>query len=103
MTEDTQGTQGTRDRIPDLEVVDAQGVAHAFSSTGLDETYAYAVNEYTGELIVERVEWGPRGNDAWARLGSRVVAAWASDRWARVARANGAVAGGGFGEDESGW
>ena len=94
MTEDTQDTRGTRDRIPDLEVVDAQGVAHAFSSTGLDETYAYAVNEYTGELIVERVEWGPRGNDAWARLGSRVVAAWASDRWARVARANGAVAGG---------
>ena len=95
MTEDTQGTQATRDRIPDLEVVDAQGVAHAFSSTGLDETYAYAVNEYTGELIVERIEWGPRGNDAWARLGSRVVAAWASDRWARMTRTNGAVTAGG--------
>jgi|DEB0MinimDraft_10_1074344.scaffolds.fasta_scaffold31179_3 hypothetical protein len=101
----TEATQETQDRIPDLEVVDAQGVAHAFSSTGLDETYAYDVNEYTGELIVERITWGPRGNDAFARLGATVVAAWASDRWARVTRTNGAVAGGagdGFGEEE-GW
>ena len=79
--------------LPDLEVVDVQGVAHPFASTGLDETYEHAINEYTGELIVERVEWGPRGNDAWARLGSRVVAAWADDRWRSVTRVNGRFSG----------
>jgi hypothetical protein len=75
-------------REPGLEIVDVDEVAHPFTSTGLDETYEYAVNEYTGELTVERVEWGPRGNDAWARLGSRVVAAWTPDRWRRITRVN---------------
>ena len=96
-------TETAQDRIPDLEVVDVQGVTHPFSSTGLDETYAYDVNEYTGELIVERITWGPRGNDAYARLGATVVAAWPSRRWARVTRTNGAVAGGGAAEDPAGW
>ncbi len=87
MTEQTPAT------TPDLEVVDVQGVAHPFASNGLDETYDYAVNEYTGELIVERIEWGPRGNDAYARLGTRVVAAWASARWRSVTRTNGRFTG----------
>ena len=55
-----------------------------FYSTGLHEDYTFTYNDYTGELTVERVEYGPRGNDEWARTSAVVVAAWPTDRWESV-------------------
>jgi hypothetical protein len=43
-------------------------------------------NTSTGVLTVERVAYGPRGNDDWARRGSQVIAAWPSDQWSTVSR-----------------
>lgn len=67
-----------------LVVTDADGNQSPFASTGLHETYQYTYNDYTGELIVERISWGPRGNDEWARTSAVVVAAWPSDGWSSV-------------------
>ena len=71
-----------------VTVTDAGGHDHAFSSTGLHEDYAFAVNDYTGELTVERIEFGPRGNDEWARTSAVVVAAWPTDAWRSVTKHN---------------
>ena len=67
-----------------ISVKDSNGEDHTFASTGLHEDYEFNANTYTGELIVSRVKYGPRGTDEWARLSSVVVAAWASGQWASV-------------------
>lgn len=64
--------------------MDIDEQTHQFNSTGLNEDYTYTYNEYTGELTVERVAYGPRGTDEWARTSSVVVAAWPSDSWINV-------------------
>jgi hypothetical protein len=74
-----------------LTVSDVDGKQSTFASTGLHETYEFTYNEYTGELTVERVAWGPRGNDEWARTSAVVVAAWPTDRWSTVTLFNSAV------------
>jgi hypothetical protein len=71
-----------------ITVVDSAGARHGFRPAGLHEDVDYHLNIYTGELTVERVEYGPRGNDEWARLGSQVIAAWPADRWGSVTRHN---------------
>ena len=73
---------------PTITVFDARGATHSFRPAGLHEDVDYHLNIYTGELTVERVEYGPRGNDEWARLGSQVIAAWPSDQWGSVTRHN---------------
>ncbi len=75
-------------REPTITVVDARGAQHPFVPAGLHEDVDYHLNIYTGELTVERVEYGPRGNDEWARLGSQVIAAWPSDGWNAIIRHN---------------
>lgn len=75
-----------------IVVTDIDGNQSAFASTGLHETYQYTYNDYTGELIVERIAWGPRGNDEWARTSAVVVAAWPSDGWSSVTFYNSDVA-----------
>lgn len=64
-----------------IEVTDSKEEVHVFSSTGLHEDYEFDANIYTGELIVSRVAYGPRGTDEWARTGSVVVAAWPDGDW----------------------
>ena len=71
-----------------VTVVPAFSEALEFRSTGLHEEYLETINGYTGELIVERVEYGPRGTDEWARLGTAVVAAWDTTSWRSVTRLN---------------
>jgi hypothetical protein len=73
---------------PTITVVDTSGASHPFQPAGLHEDVDYDLNIYTGELTVERVEYGPRGNDEWARLGSQVIAAWPADQWSTVTRHN---------------
>jgi hypothetical protein len=73
---------------PTITVVDTRGARHPFVGAGLHEDVDYHLNIYTGELTVERVEYGPRGNDEWARLGSQVIAAWPADQWGAVTRHN---------------
>jgi hypothetical protein len=73
---------------PTITVVDIRGGQHPFVPAGLHEDVEHHLNIYTGELTVERVEYGPRGNDEWARLGSQVIAAWPSDQWRTVSRHN---------------
>lgn len=73
---------------PTITVVDQRGARHPFLPAGLHEDVDYQLNIYTGELTVERVEYGPRGNDEWARLGSQVIAAWPADQWSTVTRHN---------------
>jgi hypothetical protein len=73
---------------PTITVVDTSGARHPFNPAGLHEDVDYHLNIYTGELTVERVEYGPRGNDEWARLGSQVIAAWPTEQWASVTRHN---------------
>jgi hypothetical protein len=77
-----------RQKPPTITVVDVRGAEHPFRPAGLHEDVDYHLNIYTGELTVERVEYGPRGNDEWARLGSQVIAAWPSDQWSTVTRHN---------------
>lgn len=67
-----------------ISVSDSYGEEHFFHVTGLHEEYEFAVNGYTGELVVERVSYGPRGNDEWARLSSVVVATWPDGFWKSV-------------------
>ena len=74
--------------FPTITVIDASGATHPFSPAGLHEDVDYHLNGYTGELTVERVEYGPRGNDEWARLSSQVIAAWPTDQWRTVTRHN---------------
>lgn len=74
-----------------ITVQPAYGEAIEFRSTGLHEDYESTVNGYTGELIVERVAYGPRGTDEWARLGATVVAAWGDTAWRSVTRHNSVV------------
>lgn len=69
-----------------ITVTDRKGQNHEFISTGLHEEFTYLYNDYTGELTVERVEFGPRGNDEWARLSTVVVATWADGLWNSVTR-----------------
>lgn len=71
-----------------VTVTDRGDVSHEFASTGLHEDYEFTVNGYTGELTVDRVEYGPRGADAWARRSSTVVAAWPAEGWASVTQHN---------------
>jgi len=71
---------------PTITVVDVRGATHPFVPAGLHEDVDYQLNGYTGELTIERVEYGPRGNDEWARLGTRVIAAWPSTGWRSVTR-----------------
>jgi len=73
---------------PTITVTDRRGAEHPFRPGGLHEDVDYHLNIYTGELTVERVEYGPRGNDEWARLGSQVIAAWPADGWRTVTRHN---------------
>ncbi len=73
---------------PTITVVGQRGAQHPFLPAGLHEDVDYQFNIYTGELTVERVEYGPRGNDEWARLGSQVIAAWPADQWSTVTRHN---------------
>jgi len=73
-------------RRPTIVVVDMRGAEHPFAGRGLHEDVAFAINEYTGELIVETVGYGPRGTDQWARLGSQVIAAWPARQWRSVTR-----------------
>jgi hypothetical protein len=73
---------------PTITVVDQRGARHPFLPAGLHEDVDYHLNIYTGELTVERVEYGPRANDEWARLGSQVIAAWPADQWSTVTRHN---------------
>ena len=73
---------------PTISVVDVRGGEHPFRGEGLHEDIDYHLNIYTGELVVERVEYGPRGNDEWARLGTQVIAAWPADQWRSVTRHN---------------
>jgi len=73
---------------PTITVVDARGARHDFVPAGLHEDVDYHLNIYTGERTVERVEYGPRGNDEWARLGSQVIAAWPTDGWSTISRHN---------------
>jgi hypothetical protein len=75
-------------KLPTITVVDVRGADHEFVPTGLHEDVEHHLNIYTGELTVERVEYGPRGNDEWARLGSQVIAAWPSDGWRSITRHN---------------
>jgi len=72
-----------------VSVTDRQGEVHQFVSTGPHETYDFRVNDYTNELMVDRIEWGPRGEDEWARISAVVVAAWPSDLWSSASRHNG--------------
>jgi len=74
---------------PTITVCDVRGAEHPFAPAGLHEDVDYHRNIYTGELTVERVEYGPRGNDEWARLGSQVIAAWPTTEWSTVTRHNG--------------
>ena len=67
-----------------ITVVDTNQDSHEFISTGLHEDYEYQANQYTGELIVERVAYGPRGTDEWARLSATVIAAWHDSTWRSV-------------------
>ena len=67
-----------------ISVVDSAGLTHTFAATGLHEDYEFTANTYTGELIVERVSFGPRGDDEWARVRSVVVGAWPSGYWKSV-------------------
>ena len=67
-----------------IAVTDSNGEGHAFVSAGLHEDFEYNANIYTGELIVSRVKYGPRGTDEWARISSVVVAAWSNGQWASV-------------------
>lgn len=69
-----------------ITVTDSHGEEHFFFVTGLHEEYEFAANGYTGELIVERVSFGPRGNDEWARVSSVVVASWPDGLWQSVTR-----------------
>ena len=71
-----------------VTVTTSRGEDVEFKSTGLHEEYLETVNGYTGELIIERVEYGPRGTDEWARLGASVVAAFDSTGWRSVTRHN---------------
>lgn len=73
-----------------VTVTDASG-DHQFLSTGLSEDFTFTVNDYTGELMVERVSYGPRGNDEWARSSATVVGAWPADAWQKVTLHNGAT------------
>ena len=73
---------------PTITVVDTHGATHPFVPAGLHEDVEHHLNIYTGELTVERVEYGPRGNDQWARLGSQVIAAWPADMWRTITRHN---------------
>jgi hypothetical protein len=75
-------------QVPTITVVDNGGASHPFVPAGLHEDVDYHLNIYTGELTVERVEYGPRGNDEWARLGSQVIAAWPADQWRTITRHN---------------
>jgi len=67
-----------------ITVTPHHGEAVEFHSTGLHEDYSYTVNDYTGELIVERIVYGPRGTDEWARASTTVVAAWPDAQWQSV-------------------
>ena len=71
-----------------VTVLDAAGQEHKFFSQGLHEEFSYTFNDYTGELTVERVEYGPRGTDEWARIEAVVVAAWPTGAWRSVTRHN---------------
>lgn len=71
---------------PTISVNDARAGWHAFRPAGLHEDIDHHVNIYTAELTIERVEYGPRGDDEWARLGSQVIAAWPADQWRDVTR-----------------
>ena len=73
---------------PTITVIDVRGAEHPFLPAGLHEDVDHHLNIYTGELTVERVEYGPRGNDEWARLGSQVIAAWPRDQWRSITRHN---------------
>jgi len=73
---------------PTITVVDVRGADHEFVPAGLHEDVEHHLNIYTGELTVERVEYGPRGNDEWARLGSQVIAAWPVNGWRSITRHN---------------
>ena len=70
--------------VPRIYVTDIEDKTHRFFSTGLDEDYTYTYNDYTGELTIERVAYGPRGTDEWARTSAVVVAAWPADGWVSV-------------------
>lgn len=74
--------------IPRIFVIDNDEQEHRFSATGLHEDYTFTYNEYTGELTVERVAYGPRGTDEWARTSAVVVAAWPADGWISVTTFN---------------
>lgn len=67
-----------------IVVKDPAGKNHAFESAGLHEDYEYLANIYTGELMVSRVKYGPRGTDEWARQSATVVAAWPAGEWVAV-------------------
>ena len=65
-------------------VTDSNGETHKFASTGLHEDYNFDANIYTGDLIVRRVKYGPRGTDEWAEQSSVVVGAWLEGNWSSV-------------------
>jgi len=65
-------------------VTDSNGETHTFASTGLHEDFNFDANIYTGDLIVRRVKYGPRGTDEWAEQSSVVVAAWLEGLWTSV-------------------
>ena len=58
--------------VPRIYVTDFEDKTHRFFSTGLDEDYTYTYNDYTGELTIERVAYGPRGTDEWARTSAEI-------------------------------
>ncbi|MEN9692573.1 MAG: hypothetical protein RLZZ330_217 [Actinomycetota bacterium] len=65
-------------------VTDSKGESHTFASTGLHEDYNFDANIYTGDLIVRRVKYGPRGTDEWAEQSTVVVGAWLEGYWTSV-------------------
>lgn len=86
----TTGTENTNPTLQ-LQVKDIDGEISSFASTGLHEVYTYTYNDYTGELTVERVSYGPRGTDEWARTAAVVVAAWPDGGWDSVTVYSGAI------------
>lgn len=72
-----------------VTVTDRSDQKHHFQAAGLYEDYTFTVNDYTGELTVERVTYGPRGTDEWARTAATVIAAWPFGAWASVTRHSG--------------
>jgi hypothetical protein len=67
-----------------IVVTESNGETHTFASTGLHEDYNFDANIYTGDLIVRRVKYGPRGTDEWAEQSSVVVAYWLEGQWESV-------------------